>query len=189
VDAIHAVPQTLLLAHLCWAIVQEGSMPNATKPFVVRAGESRTARKLGGISGTVICVKFSGVDTGNQLAVLELPTVSGWGPPLHVHRVEDEWFYVLEGEHEFQVASDRFRVAPGDSVFAPRLIPHSWRNVSARPGKMLCIATPAGQIEEFFEELSALTSSDPANVSTRKAVFEKYDMEIVGPPLADHSRA
>jgi len=161
-------------------------MSNVTKPFVVGAGESRFARKLGGISGTAICVKFSGADTGDQLAVLELPTVSGWGPPLHVHRVENEWFYVLEGEHEFQVASERFRVAPGDSVFAPRLIPHSWRNVSARPGKMLCIATPAGRIEEFFAELSVLTSRDPSNVGARKVLFKKYDMEIVGSPLADH---
>jgi len=163
-------------------------MPNITEPFVVGAGKSRSARKLGGMSGTVICVKFSGADTSNELAVLELPTVPGWGPPLHVHRIEDEWFYVLEGEHEFQVANDRFRVSPGDSIFAPRQIPHCWRNVSARSGKMLCIATPAGQLEAFFEELSALTSSDPANVSARRAVFEKYDMEIVGPPLADHSR-
>jgi mannose-6-phosphate isomerase-like protein (cupin superfamily) len=164
-------------------------MPNASEPFVVGAGESRSARKLGGTNGTVICVKLSGADTGNQLAVLELPTVPYRGPPLHVHRVEDEWFYVLEGEHEFKIASDRFRVAPGDSVFAPRLIPHSWRNVSARPGKMLCIATPAGRLEAFFEELSVLTSSDPANVSTREALFEKYDIEIIGPPLSDDSRA
>lgn len=163
-------------------------MPNATKPFVVGAGQSRSARKLGGMSGDLICVKFSGADTGNQLAVLELPTVPDRGPPLHIHRIENEWFYVLEGEHEFQVASNRFRVAPGDSIFGPRLIPHTWRNVSARPGKMLCIATPAGGQEAFFEELSVLTSSDPDNVSARKALFEKYDMEIVGPPLVDHSR-
>ncbi|HTP93854.1 MAG TPA: cupin domain-containing protein [Xanthobacteraceae bacterium] len=164
-------------------------MPNATVPFMVGAGENRSTRKLGGLSGTVICVKFSGADTDNQLAVLELPTAPGSGPPLHVHRIENEWFYVLEGEHEFQVASDRFRVTPGDSVFAPRLIPHGWRNVGARPGKMLCIATPAGRLEAFFEELSVLASSDPTNVSAKRAVFEKYDMEIVGPPLADHSRA
>lgn len=166
-------------------------MPNVGKPFVVGAGESRSAHKLGGVSGTTICVKFAGADTGDQLAVLELPTESGLGPPLHVHKVEDEWFYVLEGEHEFQVAGKGFRVAPGDSIFAPRLVPHTWRNVSARPGKMLCVAVPVGQLEEFFQELSVLASSDPANVGARKALFEKYDMQIVGPPLseyrADHS--
>jgi uncharacterized cupin superfamily protein len=120
---------------------------------------------------------------------LELPTAPHRGPPLHVHRIEDEWFYVLEGEHEFQVASDRFRVAPGDSIFAPRLIPHSWRNVGARPGKLLCVAKPAGRLEAFFEALSLLTSSDPTNVGARKTLFETYDMEMVGPPLADHRHA
>jgi quercetin dioxygenase-like cupin family protein len=57
---------------------------------------------------------------------------------------------MVEGDHKFQVAGDRFRVAPGDSIFAPRQIPHAWRNVNARPGKMLCIATPAGRLESFF---------------------------------------
>ena len=53
----------------------------------------------------------------------------------------------------------------------------------------ICIGHARHALEAFFEELSVLTSSDPANVSARKAVFERYDMEIVGPPLADHSRA
>lgn len=159
-------------------------MPNAAKPFVVGAGESRSARKLGGVGGTKICVKFAANDTGNQFTVLELPTEAGRGPPLHVHHIEDEWFYVLDGEHEFQVGADRVRVAPGDSIFAPRRIPHTWRNVSAGPGKMLCIAQPAGRLEEFFEELSILASSDRNDAGARKALFENYDMEIVGPPLS-----
>lgn len=159
-------------------------MASAAKPFVVGAGENRSARKLGGLGGNMISVKVSGADTGNQYAVLELPTSPDAGPPLHVHEVEDEWFYVLEGEHEFQVGRDRIRVAPGASIFAPRLIPHTWRNVSARPGKMLCIAQPAGRLEAFFEELSGIFASNPANIGGMKAVFEKYDMQVVGPPLA-----
>ncbi len=164
-------------------------MPNAAKPFLVGAGESRTASKLGGLGGNMISVKVSGADTGNQYAVLELPSTPDLGPPLHVHWIEDEWFYVLEGEHEFQVACDRFRVAPGDSIFAPRLVPHTWRNISGRPGKMLCVAQPAGRLEAFFAELSVLFSSDPTNIGGMKAVFERYDMQIVGPPLASQPRS
>jgi mannose-6-phosphate isomerase-like protein (cupin superfamily) len=164
-------------------------MLNTAKPFVVGAGENRSGSKLGGLGGNMISVKVSGADTGNQYAVLEVPTTPDLGPPLHIHQIEDEWFYVLESEHEFQVGSDRVRVASGGSIFAPRLIPHTFRNVSARPGKMLCVAQPAGRIEAFFEELSVLFASNPANAGGMKAIFEKYDMQIVGPPLAGRPRS
>ena len=40
--------------------------------------------------------------------------------PLHVHRNEDELFYVLEGEHVFRVGDEEYIVGPGGFVFAPR---------------------------------------------------------------------
>ena len=52
--------------------------------------------------------------------------------PLHMHRDEDELFYVLEGEHVFRVGDEEHRVGPGGMVFAPRGVPHAQRRV--RPG-------------------------------------------------------
>ncbi|TME11860.1 MAG: cupin domain-containing protein [Chloroflexi bacterium] len=37
----------------------------------------------------------------------------------------DEWFYVLEGEFQFEVGADRFRLQPGDSLLAPTRSPTS----------------------------------------------------------------
>jgi mannose-6-phosphate isomerase-like protein (cupin superfamily) len=73
--------------------------------------------------------------------------------PLHVHEREDELFYVLEGEHVFQVGDDAFRAGPGGVVFAPRGIPHAQRRVVPRTGRVLILTAPGG-LEGFFRELA-----------------------------------
>jgi mannose-6-phosphate isomerase-like protein (cupin superfamily) len=74
--------------------------------------------------------------------------------PLHVHANEDEWFYVLEGEHVFRVGDDEFPTGPGGLVFAPRGVPHAQRRVAPGEGRLLVLTSPAG-LEGFFRELAA----------------------------------
>jgi quercetin dioxygenase-like cupin family protein len=62
-------------------------------------------------------------------------------------------FYVLEGEHVFQVGDEEFRVGPGGFAFAPRGVPHAQRRVVPRTGRILVITSPAG-FEGFFRELA-----------------------------------
>ena len=73
--------------------------------------------------------------------------------PLHFHEHEDELFYVLEGEHVFQVGDREHRVGPGGFVFAPRGVPHGQRRVVPRTGRVLVVCTPGG-LEGFFRELA-----------------------------------
>jgi mannose-6-phosphate isomerase-like protein (cupin superfamily) len=73
--------------------------------------------------------------------------------PLHVHEHEDELFYVLEGQHVFQVGDQEFHVGPGGVVFAPRGVPHAQRRVVPRIGRMLVLTSPAG-FEGFFRKLA-----------------------------------
>jgi mannose-6-phosphate isomerase-like protein (cupin superfamily) len=74
--------------------------------------------------------------------------------PLHVHEREDELFYVLEGEHQFQVGEEAFRVGTGGFVFAPRGIPHSHRRIAPGEGRLLILTVPGG-LDGFFRELAA----------------------------------
>jgi quercetin dioxygenase-like cupin family protein len=69
-----------------------------------------------------------GADTGGAYAVQPQATRPGGGPPLHRHSREDEGFFVLEGEYEFQVVEQTFRAVPGTFVFGPRGIPHKARS-------------------------------------------------------------
>jgi mannose-6-phosphate isomerase-like protein (cupin superfamily) len=54
-----------------------------------------------------------------------------------VHVSQDEWFYVLQGDYVVEVGGNRFDLGPGDSVLAPRGIPHVWAHVGEGIGRML----------------------------------------------------
>ena len=78
--------------------------------------------------------------------------------PMHVHERDDELFYVLEGEHIFQLGDEKFRVGPGTCVFAPRQVPHSQRRVVPGEGRLLVMTVPGG-LDGFFRELAAAHGS------------------------------
>ena len=99
-----------------------------------------------------ILVRASAETTGGAFALFE--ENDPVDTPLHVHENEDELFYVLEGEHVFQVGDEEFQLGPGGLVFAPRGIPHAQRRVVPRTGRVLVLTAPAG-LERFFRELAA----------------------------------
>ena len=134
-----------------------------------------------------LSVKVSGTDTGGAFAVFEVPTVPYAGPPLHLHHTENEWFYTLDGEHDFQVGDKIYHLAPGGNIFAPRMMPHTWQNVGDSQGRMLTLVQPAGRLEAFFALFSKLLSVRVLSTAATKALFEEYDMEVVGPPLPTKS--
>lgn len=115
--------------------------------------------------------------------MLEVATEVDAGSPLHVHRIENEWFYALEGEYDIKVGDQVLHLKPGASVYGPKLIPHAGHDVGATPGKMLVVAQPAGRLEAFAEDPEKLTAGRNPDPGAYKALFENHDMEIVGPPL------
>ena len=98
-----------------------------------------------------ILVKATADTTGGAVTVFE--ENAPVDTPLHVHEHEDELFYVLEGEHVFQVGDREHRAGPGELVFAPRGVPHSQRRVVPRKGRTLVLTAPGG-LEGFFRELA-----------------------------------
>jgi mannose-6-phosphate isomerase-like protein (cupin superfamily) len=145
--------------------------------FAVAAGASRSSGK--------VTVKVSGRDTEGAFAIVEVPTAMGYGPPLHRHHVENEWFYALDGEYDIQVADSVFHLKPGGSVFGPRLIAHTWRDVGKMPGRLLILAQPAGHMEAFLEGVANLGPPSQRDPAAYRALYARFHMEIVGPPLAD----
>jgi quercetin dioxygenase-like cupin family protein len=148
----------------------------------VAAGGDRFSEHilLGGIAPNEC--KVSSQDTKGAMSIFESLTPFKGGPPLHVHHDQDEWFYVLEGEFDFQVGDDRYRLRSGESVLAPRRIAHAWACVSDTPGKMMIVFQPAGAMEDFFRELGKLNGPPPPDQA--QGLFCAHGMQIVGPPLA-----
>src|SRR6185436_12201735 len=70
-------------------------------------------------------------------------------PPLHVHKNEDEWFYILEGEMSFHVGGETHKGTAGAFVSFPRGIPHTF-TVESPSARFLLMNTPGG-FERMFE--------------------------------------
>jgi quercetin dioxygenase-like cupin family protein len=97
-------------------------------------------------------IKASSEQTGGAFSLVE--AIDPMETPLHVHEREDEAFYILGGEHEFQCGDETFRVGPGDFVFLPRGIPHAHRRLGDPSlSRMLIMVSPPG-FEHFFVDLS-----------------------------------
>lgn len=146
---------------------------------IVARGKGRQGATLN-IYGDSVSVKLGAGDTGGRYSLIEDVTPPGGGTPLHVHHREDEGFYVLEGHYLFEANGERFEAETGDFVFVPRDVPHRFRNIGSAAGTMLLTLEPGG-LEVFFAELAAFEGPpDPALVAP---IFEKYGLELLGPPL------
>jgi quercetin dioxygenase-like cupin family protein len=119
--------------------------------------------------------------TGGSFGAWRYTSVPGGGPPLHIHRAEDEFFYVLKGEFAFQLG-DCIKHAPaGSFVFIPKDVVHTFQTISSEPGVLLGSVHPGG-FEGLFQDLPG------ADEETDKALFKKHNMDVVGPPL-DEARS
>lgn len=126
-------------------------------------------------------MKISGTDTEGGLAIFEQTSLSpGRGTPLHVHPLQDEIFYVLEGAYYFQVGEEKYHLSVGDTIFLPRKVPHAWTQM-AEKGKMMVVLQPAGKLENFFVTMASM-DHEPSKEELAK-VFIDNGMQLVGPPL------
>lgn len=116
---------------------------------------------------------------GDDLLVLENVFHKRGGPARHLHHDQDEWFYTLEGEFIIEVGADHFRLMPGDSLLAPRKVPHVWAYVGDTQGRILITFTPAGKMEAFFQEVTKANAMPPQDPELWRA----HGMELLGPPL------
>jgi quercetin dioxygenase-like cupin family protein len=94
-------------------------------------------------------VKAPADATGDALGLVETSIPPGHSPPLHVHREEDEAFYVLSGTVDSVCGDERFRSTAAAFVYLPRDVPHSFLGVGDEPAQVLVFVVPAG-LEEAF---------------------------------------
>ena len=116
--------------------------------------------------GDVYRFLVTGAETGGAYFAMEAIVPPGGGPPPHIHRNEDETFYVLEGQTEFLLDGEIVVAGPGDFVSVPRGAVHRFRNASDELTRLILTFTPAG-IEGFFRETlerAADISAIPDNI-------------------------
>src|SRR6202020_1989286 len=96
------------------------------------------------VVGDVYRFLATGEDTNGNYALWEAIGPPGGGPPPHVHSREEEGFYVLDGEMTLQVGDKRLVETAVMFANMPVGTPHSFKNESNRPAKMLISIAPAG---------------------------------------------
>ena len=111
----------------------------------------------------------------------------GSGPPWHLHRNEDETFYVIEGEVTIVVGDERFDLKAGDYCFGPREVAHAYVVRSER-ARLLSTISPAG-IEQLFVSLGTpVAGAEPPTdmvmppMPEMAGLFAAHGAEILGPP-------
>lgn len=143
----------------------------------VAAGTDRFGAQRGlGISA--ITFKLSPQDCHDTL-IIENTFHARGGPARHLHYDQDEWFYAMEGEFLFEIGQEQIRLQPGDSLLAPRRVPHVWAYVGDARGRILITFMPAGQMEAFFRIVTQANAMPPQDPELWRA----HGMELVGPPL------
>lgn len=129
------------------------------------AGEFRRVNAFGQIDLRIVAPATEG-----EMAVWETIVAPDAGPPLHIHTREDETFYILAGLFQIWVGDRTVLAAPGATMFLPRGIPHTFRNIGKTDGRILCMATPGG-FEEFFLEVERTGITDPAGLDRLAANY------------------
>ena len=136
-------------------------------------------------------VKASGEQTAGAYAFIEDFAPRGAGAPLHLHRQDDEAFYVLDGELTFYLGNDEpVRASVGSFVHIPGGTVHGFR-VDSGTARYLIITTP--QHERFYRAIAKPAQSRgippeaPMEMERIAAACEAYGVEGVRPRPGDES--
>ena len=90
---------------------------------------------------------------------------------LHLHRSDDEAWFVVTGRLGFRVGDDEREVAAGESILVERGTPHAYWNAVAEPTRYLLMMTP--RIHALIEALHAGDRDDWARI------FAEHDSELL----------
>jgi quercetin dioxygenase-like cupin family protein len=138
--------------------------------------------------GGLYRMKARAADTGGALGLVEASLYRGFGPPLHVHRREDEAFYVIDGEIRFRQDQEEFVAGAGSWVWGPRDVPHTFK-VESEGARALILVTPGG-FERMFE-VGGVPLADAPKPPVQEydpdetvAISEQFGFEVIGPQLA-----
>ncbi|MEW9806588.1 cupin domain-containing protein [Mesorhizobium marinum] len=141
--------------------------------------------------GTLVNVRLSWHAGEDRVSVVEHLMPYGKSPPLHIHRNEDQVFHVLEGEILIHIDGVETVARAGETVLAPKGVPHSFR-VESREGARCLTITSGGDLEKMIREMGepALNAELPPQVEPTPAMIAalrdacaRNGIDIIGGPL------
>jgi uncharacterized cupin superfamily protein len=117
---------------------------------------------------------------GHDFAIAEWKDAGGpsgpprWIAPLHLHRNDDEAWYVLEGKLCVRVGQEVLEASTGSAVFVPRGTAHTYWNPG--PGLVRYLLVMTSNVCSLIQEIHSMKDRSPAAL---RAVFERHDSELL----------
>ncbi len=161
---------------------RDAATPGKTAARVVKPGEGPALWWLGDNRLTFQAMKK---DTNGVYSWWLDEPPANQGPPRHVHSLEEEGFYVLDGTASFQCGDATFEGTPGSFLALPRGVPHSWMTGS-KGAKLLTWVAPAGHEGFFFDigrpiEKKPLLEEEMPDIVEMNRISTKYGVAYLGP--------
>ena len=88
------------------------------------------------VGGDEVTIKISSSDTGGAFAVSKGGRGRFMVPPLHLHRHQDETWYISRENTGSKWTGRRIYARAGSTVFAPRGSRHTFQNIGSTYGRM-----------------------------------------------------
>ena len=155
-------------------------MITTNQPKVLAEGEGL---RLQSGPGRDLVFKVTGDDTGGAFDYFIVEVAPHGGPPLHVHHRQEETIHVLKGQYKIRIGDEVFQCNEGGFAYLPSGVPHAFLNLTDQPGEVIVVYTPGGG-HKFYEELGPMSRGGSPDPKLIAALFEKYDMTLLGPPLS-----
>lgn len=114
-----------------------------------------------------------GNETDNRFTIIEGLVYENEGARNHYHMYEDETFFLLNGTLQFYVGGNQFCAEAGTTVFVPRNVSQSVRNLNSKPVHVQILFSPAGR-EHFLEKISVVHDQRPINTTAAAALLKEY---------------
>lgn len=151
----------------------------AIRPFVRDPAAGATLNVL----GVTHVYKATAAETGGSFSLWEAVFPPGAGAPPHTHTREDEAFFVLSGELQFEFDSGEAprRVGPGGFIFGARHRRHAVRNFGGETARALILSAPSCGLDQMFAELDAAAARGTTGIEMVAAITARYGVSIEPP--------
>ncbi len=140
---------------------------------LLAADDEADESELGGVRDRFM---IDGADTDGRFALVEHRFApKALAAPMHRHRHEDEYTYVLRGRIGAVIEGHEVVAERGDLLFKPLGQWHTFWNAGDEPAACLELISPAG-LEELFRSFAHLTEPPTPGVLAGLAI--EYGCEI-----------
>lgn len=151
--------------------------------------ESTGSNSLWFMTGHVT-IHLSKDANADGISIIEHLLPTGFGPPFHIHRDEDETFYILEGEFRFKQGEAVRHAQAGDVAYLPKGVPHGFRVLS--PGGGRCLTITRGRFEAMVRSASRPATAvvlpeqvepTPEMQAHLAGLCAENGIDLIGPPI------